>query len=358
MMPKIGDDRDVPDTPADPVRQSQAPRAAPSREVTILIVDDEPRNRKLLDAMLRAEGYLTLEAADGDEALAAIAQCAPDLILLDVMMPGKDGYEVARMLKGSHATASIPIIMLSAHSDHVARVAGLHAGAEEFLTKPVHRTELGLRVRNMLRLKALNDFFQSHSSTLEHQVQARTAEVQRLGSANESLEHLSLHDDLTGLANRRLFDRYLAEQTAIARRHHRSIALILYDVDSFKAFNDHYGHPAGDECLKQIANALRSCCRRPADMAARHGGEEFAMILPDTELDSAVRIGETARAAVIELKIPHQRSTAAGFASISGGGAVLIRKGDMTVLQLTAAADGALYQAKRQGRNQLVFAGT
>ena len=215
---------------------------------------------------------------------------------------------------------------------------------------------LRLRVRNMLRLKALSDFFQSNRSTLEHQVRERTAEVQRLGTANESLEHLSLHDALTDLANRRLFERYLAEQIAIARRHHRSLALILYDVDSFKAFNDHYGHPAGDECLKQIAGALRSCCRRPADMAARHGGEEFAMILPDTELDSAVGIAEAARSAVMELKIPHERSTAAAFASISGGGAVLMRTGDMTAQQLTAAADSALYQAKHRGRNQIVFA--
>ena len=360
IVPKIGAGRDFTEAPGSPDRQSPPERlaadATSAREVIILIVDDEHGNRKLLEVLLRSEGYSTLDATNGEEALVAIAQCPPDLILLDVLMPGKDGYQVARELKASQATASIPIIMLSAQNDQAARLAGLQAGAEEFLTKPVHRTELSLRVRNMLRLKALSDFFQSNSSTLEHQVRERTAEVQRLGTANESLEHLSLHDALTDLANRRLFERYLAEQIAIARRHHRSLALILYDVDSFKAFNDHYGHPAGDECLKQIAGALRSCCRRPADMAARHGGEEFAMILPDTQLDSAVGIAEAARSAVMELKISHERSTAAAFASISGGGAVLIRSGDMTAQQLTAAADGALYQAKHRGRNQMVFA--
>ena len=323
---------------------------------TILIVDDEFQNRKLLEALLTPEGYLTLSVSNGDEALASIAQRAPDLILLDVMMPGKDGYQVASILKASHATASIPIIMLTAQDDHAARLAGLNAGAEDFLTKPVDRVELWLRVRNMLRLKALSDFFQAHSAILQEQVQASTTEVHRLGSANASLEYLSLHDGLTDLANRRLFDRYLADQTAIARRHQRPLALILCDVDSFKSYNDHYGHQAGDDCLKQIASALRTCCRRPADMAARHGGEEFAMILPDTELGSASRIGEAARNAVVRLKIPHQRSRAASYASISGGVAVLDHSGGMTVQQLTAAADEALYQAKHLGRNQMVSA--
>ena len=360
VVPKIGAGDGISDKRGGPNRQTPgqgtAAGAVARHDATILIVDDELTNRKLLEALLVPEGYLTFSVASGEEALAAIAQRAPDLILLDVMMPGMDGYQVASTLKASHATASIPIIMLTAQHDRAARMAGLDAGAEEFLTKPVDRAELWLRVRNMLRLKALNDFFQTHNSILEQQVQARTAEVQRLGTANESLEYLSLHDGLTDLANRRLFDRYLADQTAIARRHQRPLALILYDVDSFKAYNDHYGHQAGDECLKQIAGALRSCCRRPGDMAARHGGEEFAMILPDTELNSAVQVGETARNAVMGLKIPHQHSLAAAYATISGGVAVLVRNRDMTVEQLTAAADGALYQAKHLGRNQIVCA--
>jgi len=339
-----------------PFGQDGAAGAVTRPDATILIVDDEVQNRKLLEALLRPEGYLTLSVGGGGEALAAIAQRAPDLILLDVMMPGMDGYQVAGILKASRATASIPIIMLTAINDHAARLAGLNAGAEDFLTKPFDRVELSLRVRNMLRLKALNDFFQAHSAVLEQQVQASTTEVQRLGTANESLEYLSLHDGLTDLANRRLFDRYLADQTAIARRHQRPLALILCDVDSFKAYNDHYGHQAGDECLKQIAGALRTCCRRPADLAARHGGEEFALILPDTELNSAAQIGEAARNAVAELKIPHQYSRASSYASISGGVAVLGCDGSMTDEQLTAAADGALYQAKHLGRNQMVSA--
>jgi diguanylate cyclase (GGDEF)-like protein len=336
--------------------QREAASAATGAAATILIVDDEIQNRKLLEVLLRSEGYLTLSAASGEEALAAIAKRAPDLILLDVVMPGMDGYQVARMLKAGHATASIPIIMVTAQNDRDSRLAGLDAGAEEFLTKPVDRAELWLRVRNLLRLKALGDFFQNHSSILERQVQARNADLQRLGAANESLEHLSLHDGLTNLANRRFFDKYLADQMAIARRYQRPLALVLCDVDSFKAYNDHYGHQAGDECLKQIAAALRICCRRPADMAARYGGDEFAMILPDTGLISAAKIGEAARDAVARLGIPHQHSPVAAHASISGGVAVLFGKVDLTAQQLTAAADQALYQAKHLGRNRMVSA--
>ncbi len=153
---------------------------------TILIVDDEIGNRKLLEALLRPEGYFTLCAASGEQALASIAQCAPDLILLDIMMPGMDGYQVANILKGSPVTSNIPIIMVTAQIDRSARLAGLNAGAEEFLTKPVDRAELWLRVRNLLRLKEFADFLQNHSLILEQQVQARTLDLQRFRTAMDA----------------------------------------------------------------------------------------------------------------------------------------------------------------------------
>jgi diguanylate cyclase (GGDEF)-like protein len=178
----------------------------------------------------------------------------------------------------------------------------------------------------------------------------------KLSAANKALEQLSMRDGLTDLANRRSFDAYLADQIAVARRHKRTLALVLCDVDAFKAYNDRYGHQAGDECLKRIAAALRSCCRRPADMAARYGGEEFALILPDTELGGALQVAEAAREAVAQLKIPHADSAAASHASISGGVAVLLRGIGATAQQLVAAADQTLYQAKHLGRNRIVSA--
>ena len=156
------------------------------RHPTILIVDDEPHNRKLLEALLRPEGYATQCAASGEEALTMAAAAPPDLILLDVMMPGMDGYTVAKILKAQAETSNVPIIMVTAHSDRSARLAGLDAGAEEFLTKPVDRAELWLRVRNLLRLKAFNNFLVNHSTILEQQVAERTADLQRFRTAMDA----------------------------------------------------------------------------------------------------------------------------------------------------------------------------
>lgn len=187
------------------------------------------------------------------------------------------------------------------------------------------------------------------TSTQNARLAQLTAE---LSIANRSLEQLSLHDALTALANRRFFDAYLAAQIAVARRHGRTLALVMCDADAFKDYNDEYGHQAGDECLRKIANALQSCCRRPADMAARYGGEEFALILPDTELGNAVSIAEAAREAVAALEIPHARSPVGPHMSISGGVAFL--NDDMTAQQLISAADQNLFKAKRLGRDRVV----
>ncbi len=157
-----------------------------SRKATILIVDDEVQNRKLLEALLLPEGYLTQSAASGAEALAMASASPPDLILLDIMMPDMDGYDVARTLKSEPATSNVPIIMVTAHIDRAARLAALDAGAEEFLSKPVDRAELWLRVRNLLRLKAFNTFLINHSAILEQQVSERTAELQRFRTAMDA----------------------------------------------------------------------------------------------------------------------------------------------------------------------------
>jgi diguanylate cyclase (GGDEF)-like protein len=200
----------------------------------------------------------------------------------------------------------------------------------------------------------------SLNAGLESRVQERTQELAQVSSqlrlVNGTLELLSKRDELTGLANRRCFDSHLGEQIAIARRHGRSLALVLCDVDSFKAYNDHYGHLAGDECLKLIASAMRSCCRRPADMAARYGGEEFALIFPDTDLGNAAQIAEAARDAIMELGIAHEKSPTAPYVSISGGVAALRQHGNGSAAQLITEADRCLYQAKHLGRNRMVVA--
>jgi len=175
-----------------------------------------------------------------------------------------------------------------------------------------------------------------------------------LRAANTALAQLSRNDGLTGLANRRSFDEYLSEQMAQASRHQRTLTLVLCDVDHFKAYNDHYGHPEGDECLKRVSAALQSCCCRPADMAARYGGEEFALILPDTDAAGGVQVAESARRAVAGLNMPHAHSSTTAVVSMSCGVADLQPDVAMTAQSLIAAADQCLYQAKRAGRNRVI----
>jgi len=216
----------------------------------------------------------------------------------------------------------------------------------------LHQTDLK-RKEAMARIRDLN-------ARHEGQVEERTAQLakslEELNEANKQLERLSQHDGLTGVANRRYFDKYLETQIGIARRHNRTLSLILCDVDAFKLYNDNYGHQAGDQCLKQVAAAIQSCCRRTADVVARYGGEEFAIVLPETGLRGAMRVAEAAREAVARLKIPHGHSPAAPIVSISGGVAVTVWKGEGTAQQLIASADQMLYEAKHRGRNRMVAA--
>jgi len=175
-----------------------------------------------------------------------------------------------------------------------------------------------------------------------------------LARANASLQQISVQDGLTGIANRRGFDQYLAHQTAVAARYQRPLALVMVDVDHFKAYNDTYGHVAGDEVLKSVAAALQSCCQRSADVAARYGGEEFALVLPDTDVPGAMHIAQTALDTVTQLQIPHAACPVGPHLSVSMGVAMLLPGSAMRPGHLIAAADDALYRAKAQGRNRVV----
>ena len=184
---------------------------------------------------------------------------------------------------------------------------------------------------------------------------ARLMEVTaQLRAANYTLWQMSMKDGMTGVANRRSFDRHLTAQLAVAARHGRPLALVLVDVDHFKDYNDRYGHQAGDDCLQLIARALDACCQRPTDMAARYGGEEFAMVLPDTDSDGAMHIAQAAQKAVSGLRIAHGRCSTGPIVSISGGVAVFCPGTGVDAQTLVGEADRALYQAKSRGRNQIV----
>ncbi|MEZ5312321.1 MAG: ATP-binding protein, partial [Thermoanaerobaculia bacterium] len=244
---------------------------------TLLVVDDEPVNRRVLVNQLGLHKYRILEAPGGEEALAAAASERPDLVLLDIMMPRMSGYDVCRRLREDRAPADLPVIYLSAKNQLRDLIAGFETGANDYLTKPVSKAELLVRVRTHLELLDVH-------RNLERRVAERSDE---LFQANEQLARLASLDGLTRLAHRRIFDETLARSWAEHQRRGAELSLLLLDVDFFKRYNDHYGHQQGDAALQAVAGALARALDRASDLAARYGGEESVVVLPDTPASGA-----------------------------------------------------------------------
>jgi diguanylate cyclase (GGDEF)-like protein len=291
----------------------------------ILIVDDMPTNIHVLAEALRSE-YQIRVAKDGQTALElAHRDDKPDLILLDVMMPVMDGYEVCRRLRESEITKNIPVIFVTARNDTEDEEYGLRLGAVDYITKPYKLPIVKARVRTHVSLKCKTDL----------------------------LEALASLDGLTGISNRRRFDEMLDAEWRRSARKQNPLSIVLADVDYFKQYNDHYGHGAGDDCLKQIATTLVSSLLRAGDTASRYGGEEFAIILPNTDLEGANRVAERVRSGVKALAIPHSHSVAADHVTVSLGCATVIPPQGLTPEILLDAVDRMLYQAKNEGRNRV-----
>lgn len=290
----------------------------------VLIIDDLPTNIQVLSEILENE-YETFFATSGREGLEIARVEHPDLILLDIMMPVMDGFEVCQRLKEDPATQSIPVIFVTAMRSAEDEAKGLELGAIDYITKPVTPIIVKMRVRNHMELKRHRDI----------------------------LADLSLMDGLTGIANRRRFDEGLENEWRRAARSGSSLAIIMIDIDFFKNFNDHYGHGAGDDCLKKVARALTGAPRRPGDLVARYGGEEFVALLPETSHAAALAIAERMRQTILDLAIPHAYSDAAERVSISLGVAAATPGPNDDAGDLVMSADKFLYQAKQTGRNKV-----
>jgi diguanylate cyclase (GGDEF)-like protein len=303
----------------------------------ILIVDDHEDNIELLRARLEAWGYETVSAMDGASALRAVRDSHPDLILLDVMMPEVDGIEVARRIKADPSLPFIPIIMQTALDSVESKVEGLDAGADDYITKPIHFSELQARVRSLLRIKALQEKVASRERAL--------AEM------NDKLLEISRIDGLTGLANRRYIEERRSEMWEHALRLNEPLAVIMCDIDKFKSVNDTYGHQAGDAVLKQFAEVLKQEARE-IDRVGRYGGEEFIVLLPGTVLDSAVTFAERVRNAIEERTFTFDGGSLKRTVSI--GVAAWPHPRVRTCEDLVKFADDALYVAKETGRNRVV----
>ena len=326
----------------------------PTTPATLLIVDDDEAIRKLLAIMLEDQGYQTLSAPSGEMALAMVASQPPDLILLDAMMPGMDGYQVARHIKANVATANIPIIMLSGLSEQSARLSGLEAGAEEVLSKPVVNDELWLKVRNLLRLKAFGDHQVVHTLMLEQQLQKRTIDVERFRSAmgsDERLLKMANYDPLTGLPNRNLFYTTLQMGLTQAELRGWQLAVCTVDLNDFKSFNDVWGHLIGDQVLAEFCRRLSNCLN-VSDTLGRMDGHELALIL-------MIRKGQTGPKQIVDrirevLREPFrvQEQDVTLTASI---GIALYPDDGADAERLIKQASTAMNRAKQAGRDTYRF---
>jgi diguanylate cyclase (GGDEF)-like protein len=294
----------------------------------ILVVDDEPANIELIAGVFE-DTYDVLFAMDGEKALEIATTRAPDLILLDVLLPGMDGFEVCSRLKADPLTVDIPIIFVTGMGDTDAETRGLELGAVDYIAKPINPPVVKMRVKNHVELK----------------------------QARDQLARMASTDGLTGLANRRRFDEVLAMEYARHVRSGKELGLILLDIDHFKLFNDNYGHVCGDDCLRAVAQALREVVKRTTDLTARYGGEEFVCILPEAvSIEGVTFLANRIRKNIEGLKIFHGFSPTADHVTISLGAITTGCTPAISPSRLVSLVDKQLYLAKTRGRNQVCSA--
>ena len=295
-----------------------------ARNGRILVVDDAMENIQILHHALRDE-HEVLFALDGEKALEIALAQQPDLILLDAVMPGMDGYAVCGALRASPRLQDIPIIFVTALSQPEDETRALEAGAVDFISKPFNVAVVRARVRSQLTIKRQAD----------------------------AMRELSLTDGLTGVANRRHFNDTIDAEWRRCARAGLPLSVIMIDIDHFKLYNDHYGHQAGDACLQQISAAMKGCASRPQDLLARYGGEEFILLLPQEGAEGTQVVASRIIDVVRKLNLAHAASPTAPYVSISMCLATAVPPLDsQDASAVVRAADARLYVAKQNGRNR------
>ena len=315
--------------------------------IMVLLVDDQAMVGEAVRRALAAHADIDFHfCADPTKVIELAEQIRPTVILQDLLMPGIDGLELLTQMRKTQSLGDVPIIMLSTRDDPVVKSAAFAAGANDYLVKLPDVVELVARIRYHSRsYLALLQRDEAYRALRESQ--------QKLLEANLTLQHLMNSDGLTGLSNRRHFDEYLDMEWRRGTRESSSLAVLMIDVDHFKAYNDHLGHLAGDDALRQVATCIKSNCSRATDMAARFGGEEFVMVLPHTDRAGAMAVAQKLRADVENLTIAHSALGEERVLTVSVGVSSAVPSSTSKALELIKNADRALYQAKANGRNRV-----
>ncbi|MCP5162760.1 MAG: diguanylate cyclase [Hahellaceae bacterium] len=306
----------------------------------VLLVDDSPVDRVIAEAFLLELGHEVILGENGRQAIDLYQQHKPDLVLMDEVMPEVRGYEAAQIIRQMDGDSWVPIIFLSARFSADDIAAGIDAGGDDYLAKPIDQKVLAAKVKAMSRIAMMRSQLLDVSSRLE--------------VANAELRRLVDVDGLTGLANRRLLDQRLPYELARCSRSQESLAVIMCDIDEFKKYNDRYGHLKGDDCLKMVASVLQDETRRATDLVARFGGEEFCIVMPGSLEGDAQDRAEAILACIRKLALPHAASATASVVTLSMGLYCCVPTQGVTATYVIACADKALYKAKQEGRNRLV----
>lgn len=293
----------------------------------ILLVEDDIDSRNYITRLLENQSYKVNHAYTGEEATDRALTIQPDLVLLDIQLPGIDGFEVCEKLKSEPEMRDIPVIFLTGMTDKENLIRGLRIGAVDYITKPFHSLELTARVKTHIDLR---------QKTLQ-------------------LIDLVERDSLTRLGNRRKLTETLNNEWRRCQREEKPISLIILDIDNFKAYNDTYGHLKGDECLRKLARVLSRSIRRPTDLAARYGGEEFVIVLGNTSKEGVKTVASTIQRNIADMNIEHKSSGVAPYVTCSAGAVTVLPSKTFSTQDLLLAADQNLYQAKANGKNQVVF---
>ena len=325
---------------------------ADMKKPAVLLIDDEEAILAGISYVLEKNGYRVVTANGGEQGLEVFKKENLQMVITDLVMDGIGGLEVLKQVK--EIEPETMVVIMTGHGEMDSSIEALRLGASDYLLKPCKEEELLFRVtRCFEKLQMLNDAKKTNEklkkSVIKHQELEKS-----LRASNKQLELLSTLDGLTGIANRRTFEKFLEREWKSSMRHTQPATAIMMDIDFFKLYNDTYGHQAGDDCLKKVAHTIEKSLRRPGDLVARYGGEEFVAILSDTPKKGAFGLAEKVRASVEALEIPHQASPVNKFVTISLGVASRVpERGDASSI-LISEADQSLYKAKQEGRNRVM----